>query len=215
MHLLLVEDDLNLGKALVKVLAVDSSITWVRTLEDARQHMRSSAFDLILLDLGLPDGDGCDWLRSLRQRGMQIPVLILSARDEITDRVDALDLGADDYLVKPFEVEELNARIRALARRRSGSAEPNISVGDLTYLPADRCFKLGDRVISLSPMEQKLLATFIYAGSKPVSREKLIRALGADVSANALEVHIHGLRKQLGRDRITTIRGFGYRLSQT
>jgi len=214
MNLLLVEDDLNLGKALVKVLADEYQPTWLRTLAGARQHLDSAEFDIVLLDLGLPDGDGRDWLQCLRQRSRPVPVMILSARDELEDRVQALDLGADDYLVKPFELEELKARIRALIRRQAGSAQPVVSVGNLSYSSLSRRFALNEQTLTLTPMEQRILAMLLNAGTAPVSRDRLMHALGTERSSNTLEVHIHSLRKQLGRDRIATVRGFGYRLSE-
>jgi len=212
MSLLLIEDDLNLGKALLKVLASDYQIEWVRTLAGAKSRFQAEHVDVLLLDLGLPDGDGCDWIRSLRSEGNQTPVLVLSARDEVSDRVHALDLGADDFLVKPFEVEELKARVRVLIRRVTGSAGPRLELGELGYSAEARQFFLANEPIALTPKEHRLLTVLIQAGEKPVSRERLTRQLGAEVSSNALEVHIHSLRKVLGRDRIETVRGFGYRL---
>lgn len=212
MHLLLIEDDLNLGRALLKVLASDYRVEWVRTLAGARSHFPMHSYDVLLLDLGLPDGDGRDWIRSLRAGGHQIPVLIISARDEVSDRIEALDLGADDYLVKPFEVEELKARVRVLVRRQSGSAGPRVVVGNLSYLADAQQFYLDDEPVSLTPKEHRILTLLIQAGERPVSRDRLTRQLGAEVGSNALEVHIHSLRKILGRQRIRTVRGFGYRL---
>jgi DNA-binding response OmpR family regulator len=141
--------------------------------------------------------------------------LILSARDRLDDRVKGLDTGADDYLVKPFEPEELLARIRALLRRKAGSAQPRFVVGALSYAPDAQQFCLDDRPISLSPQERSLLAVLIQAGEKPVSRERLLQqlyGLGDGVDSNTLEVRIHALRRQLGKDRIETVRGIGYRL---
>lgn len=215
MHLLLVEDDLNLGKALSKRLADHARVHWVRTLEAARGHFASGEYDLVMLDLGLPDGDGVAWLREIRSSGAATPVLIVTARDAVDDRVRGLDSGADDYLVKPFEAEELLARLRALLRRGSGSAGPGISVGDLRYEPAERRFHLGAEALSMTPSEHALLEMLIRSGSRLVSRERLARELYGDtdrVDSNAIEVHIHNLRKLIGRERIETVRGFGYRL---
>lgn len=213
MNILLVEDDLNLGKALLKVLGADFHVEWVRTLAHARQRVADSCFDLLMLDLGLPDGDGRDWIRAMRTRGEQIPVMVISARDELSDRVDALDIGADDYLVKPFEVEELKARARAVSRRSMGSAGPEIRHGELCYLIDERRFLLSDHSITLTPKEQEILIILIQAGGSPVSREAFYSRLGADIGSNALEVHIHSLRRILGREWIETIRGFGYQLA--
>jgi DNA-binding response OmpR family regulator len=216
MHLLLVEDDLNLGKALTKRLADHTRVHWVRTLESARGHFAAGEYDLVMLDLGLPDGDGIGWLRELRAANVATPVLIVTARDAVDDRVRGLDSGADDYLVKPFEADELLARVRALMRRGTGSAGPEISVGELRYEPAEHRFSLGTTPLTMTPSEHSLLAALIRSGTRPVSRERLARELYGDsdrVDSNALEVHIHNLRKLIGRERIETVRGFGYRLA--
>jgi DNA-binding response OmpR family regulator len=164
----------------------------------------------------LPDGDGVAWLREIRDRGSTTPVLIVTARDAVDDRVRGLDSGADDYLIKPFEAEELLARLRALLRRGSGSAGPDISVGDLSFEPADHRFRLGTMPLSMTPKEHALLEMLIRSGTRPVSRERLARELYGDsdrVDSNALEVHVHNLRKLIGRSRIETVRGYGYRLA--
>jgi DNA-binding response OmpR family regulator len=170
----------------------------------------------MLLDLGLPDGDGVEWLRSLRAAGSNLPVLIVTARDALDDRVGGLDTGADDYLVKPFEPEELLARIRVLLRRKSGRAQPRLTAGNLSYAAESRQFWLDDQPLSLPPKEHQILAVLMQAGDKPVSRERLMQqlyGLGEGVDSNTLEVHIHGLRRILGRHRIETVRGFGYRIT--
>ncbi len=215
MYLLLVEDDLNLGNALRKLLREQFNVDWVRNLASARSRFAAAEYDVVLLDLGLPDGDGVQWLEAMRTEGCQTPVLILSARDRLDDRVKGLDTGADDYLVKPFEPEELLARIRALLRRKAGTAQPRFSAGALSYAPDAQQFYLDDRPLSLSPQERSLLAVLIQAGEKPVSRERLLQqlyGLGEGVDSNTLEVRIHALRRQLGRERIETVRGIGYRL---
>lgn len=215
MHLLLVEDDLNLGNALRKLLGGHFTVAWVRDLAAARARWDAGQYDLLLLDLGLPDGDGVAWLRELRDAGCQAPVMILSARDGLDDRVAGLDTGADDYLVKPFEAEELLARIRVLLRRQAGTAAPRIVAGDLSYAPDAQQFYVGDEPLRLSPQERQLLAVLIAAAGRPVSRERLTQQLyglaeGGD--SNTLEVRIHALRRLLGRERIETVRGLGYRL---
>ena len=216
MYVLLVEDDLNLGKALSRSLDEHARVHWVRTLEAAKGHFAAADYDLVLLDLGLPDGDGVAWLRELRSRGSTTPVLVVTARDAVEDRVRGLDSGADDYLVKPFDRDELLARMRALLRRQSGTAGPSLAVGDLSYQPAEHRFRLGSTPLELTPSEHELLAVLMRAGTQPVSRERLARQLyGSDerVDSNALEVHIYNLRKLIGRERIETVRGFGYRLA--
>jgi DNA-binding response OmpR family regulator len=214
-YLLLVEDDLGLGQSLLKLLQQRYRVHWVRSLAAARSHFEAGEHDLMLLDLGLPDGDGVDWLRSLRATGNRLPVLIISARDQLDDRVRGLDTGADDYLVKPFEPEELLARIRVLLRRRSGTARPRIEVGALGFAADSHQFYLDDEPITFSPKEHQILAVLIQAGGQVVSRERLTQQLygiGDAADSNTLEVHIHGLRKALGKERIETVRGLGYRL---
>ncbi|MCL4790436.1 MAG: response regulator [Gammaproteobacteria bacterium] len=215
MYLLLVEDDLGLGQALHKLLLRHYRVHWVRSLASARRHFDAAEYDAMLLDLGLPDGDGVDWLRTLRAEGCLMPVLIISARDQLDDRVKGLDTGADDYLVKPFEPDELLARIRVLLRRQSGVAQPRITSGALSFATESRQFYLSDEAVNFSPKEHQILAVLIQAGGKPVSRERLTQqlyGLGDAADSNTLEVHIHALRKVLGKDRIETLRGFGYRL---
>lgn len=218
MFLLLVEDDLNLGATLSRLLRKHYRVHWVRGLAAAKSHFTAAEYDAVLLDLGLPDGDGVEWLEQLRASGCQTPVLIVTARDAVDDRVRGLDTGADDYLVKPFELEELLARIRVLLRRKAGRAHPRFVAGDLSYAAEARQFFLGDEPIGLPPKEHQILAVLIQAGGRPVSRERLMQqlyGLGEAADSNTLEVHIHGLRKLLGKERIETIRGFGYRLAVT
>jgi DNA-binding response OmpR family regulator len=216
MFLLLVEDDLNLGNALAKLLRRHYRVHWVRNLEAARSHIATADYDAMLLDLGLPDGDGVEWLRSLRAADCNMPVLIVTARDALDDRVGGLDTGADDYVVKPFEPEELLARIRVLLRRKSGRAQPRLTAGDLSYSAESHQFWLDGKPVRLTPKEHQILAVLMQAGDKPVSRERLMQqlyGLGDGVDSNTLEVHIHGLRRILGRHRIETVRGFGYRIA--
>ncbi|MCO5108211.1 MAG: response regulator [Burkholderiaceae bacterium] len=216
MRVLLVEDDRMIGQAVQTALRQDGyAVDWVRDAETADTALSTADFDLVLLDLGLPDGDGLQWLGTLRAAGCRTPVLILSARDRLDERVQGLDSGADDYLVKPFEAEELLARIRALLRRGSGGAQPLIEAGALSYDPETQQFHLDDLPLGLSPQERSLLAVLIRAAGRTVSRERLLLqlyGLGEGVDSNTLEVRIHGLRRQLGKERIETVRGLGYRL---
>lgn len=215
MFLLLVEDDLNLGNAVLKLLSQHYRVHWLRTLAAAKSHLAAASYDAMLLDLGLPDGDGVEWLRELRAAGLAIPVLIISARDALDDRVGGLDTGADDYVVKPFEPEELLARIRVLLRRKAGSAQPRLTAGDLSFSADAQQFYLRDEPIDLPPKEYQVLAVLMQAADKAVSRERLqqqLYGLGQGVDSNTLDVHIHMLRKLIGSERIKTIRGFGYRL---
>lgn len=216
MHLLLVEDDLSLGRALLRLLERHYRVQWVRHLDAAKRCFATAEYDVMLLDLGLPDGDGVEWLRSLRARDCRTPVLIVSARDAPEDRVQGLDTGADDYLVKPFDAEELLARIRVLIRRKSGTAGPRFTVGNLSYAPEASRFFLNGAPLELPPKEHQILAALIQSGEKPVSRERLIQQLygsGDGAGSNTLDVYVHGLRKVLGKHRIATVRGFGYRLA--
>lgn len=215
MYLLLIEDDLSLGRVLSRLLAQHYRVDWVRTLAAASAQWRAAEHDLVILDLGLPDGDGMDWLAGLRAGGSGVPVLIVSARDALDDRVHGLDAGADDYLIKPFEADELMARVRVLLRRGSGRATPALSAGALSFLPDKQRFLLDGEPLALPPMAYQLLAVLMAAGDRPVSRERLERqlyGLGDGSDSNTLEVHVHALRKLIGRERIETVRGFGYRL---
>jgi len=215
MYLLLVEDDLDLGNALLKLLGARYRMDWVRNLKAAQAHLEAGSYDLMLLDLGLPDGDGLTWLRDLRRAGRELPVLILSARDALDERIEGLDTGADDYLVKPFEPDELLARIRVLQRRQAGSAAPLLVSGALSFDPQQQVFRLGDALLEFAPMEQRLLIALLQSGGKPVSRERLLQqlyGLGPAAESNTLTVHIHALRRALGATRIETVRGYGYRL---
>ncbi len=215
MYLLLVEDDPNLGRALEKLLKPLYQVEWLRTLTETRSHVAVADYDVVLLDLGLPDGDGVDWLRAMRTKNWMTPVLILSARDALDDRVRGLDTGADDYLVKPFEADELLARIRVLLRRQSGVANPCLTLGELSFVAERQQFYLRGEEIALPPKEYQILAVLMQAATRPVSRERLLQqlyGLGDGVDSNALDVHIHSLRKLVGKDRIETRRGFGYRL---
>ena len=215
MYLLLVEDDPNLGRVLEKLLKPHYQVEWVRTLSEASSYIAAANYEMVLLDLGLPDGDGVDWLRKMRNKNWMTPVLILSARDALDDRVQGLDTGADDYLVKPFEADELKARIRVLLRRQSGVANSQLLCGDLSFAPELQQFYLAGQEISLPPKEYQVLAVLMQAATKPVSRERLFQqlyGLGDGVDSNALDVHIHAIRKLIGKDRIETRRGFGYRL---
>lgn len=215
MNCLLIEDDLALGRVLQKIVAGRYHADWVRRLQDADRMLTDSSYDILLLDLGLPDGDGLDWLARLRKSNSDIPVLILTARDGLESRVHGLDTGADDYLIKPFESEELLARMRALLRRRIGHSAPVVRCGDLAYDQNHDQFMLNDQPLVLSAMEHNLLTGLLMARGRPVHRDQLLQRLyGAShgIESNALDVHIHSLRRQIGRDRIETLRGMGYRL---
>jgi DNA-binding response OmpR family regulator len=175
MYLLLVEDDLKLGTSLSKLLKQHYRVNWVRNLESAKSHLGTAEYDVMLLDFGLRDGDGVSCLHSLRASGCNTPVLIVTARDGLDDRVRGLDTGADDYLVKPFEPEELQARIRVLLRRKSGRAQPLLSVGNLSFDAESHRFFLDGEPIGMPPKEHQILAVLIQAGERPVSRERMLQ----------------------------------------
>ena len=215
MYVLLVEDDLRLGQVIQKIVSAHYRVDWVRTQEQAKRQYQAARYDLILLDLGLPDGDGLDWLKHLRQEKADLPVLILSARDALDDRVSGLDTGADDYLVKPFEAEELLARIRVLLRRQEGRSHTLEQFGALCYDAKTQQFSLDQQPLSLPQKETQLLQLLFEAGGNQVHRERLLQrlyGLSNDSESNTLDVHIYTLRKAIGKARIETVRGFGYRL---
>ena len=214
MRLLLVEDDLMVGEAVRKGLRLDGfAVDWVQDGSAAEAAAAQEDYAVMLLDLGLPKKNGLDVLKSMRARGNRIPVLILTARDAVSDRVAGLDAGADDYLIKPFDLDELAARIRALLRRQSGRAAPLIEAGGLTLDPATHEVLLEGRKINLSAREFALLRAFLDRPGAVLSRAQLEEKLyGWDdsVESNAVEVHIHALRKKLGGDFIKNVRGVGY-----
>jgi DNA-binding response OmpR family regulator len=214
MRLLLVEDDPLLGDGLRAGLSQEGySVDWFREGRSAEAALKSEAFDLLVLDLGLPDMSGLALLKQLRERGETVPVLILTARDAIDDRVAGLDSGADDYMVKPFDLDELAARLRALLRRHSGRASAAIRHGELVLDPAAHRVTLAEKPVELSPREYAVLHLLLENRGKVMSRSRLEESLyawGEEVESNAIEVYIHHLRKKLGTSLIRTIRGVGY-----
>lgn len=219
MRLLLVEDDRIIADAVVRALRKTGyAVDHLATGTEADAALQSEQFDLVILDLGLPKMSGIDVLRRLRARKSAIPVLILTAQDGIEDRVRGLDAGADDYMVKPFALPELEARIRALVRRGSGNAA-GFAIGELTYDPAERVARHQGVILDLSAREAALLETLLNRAGRLVSKEVLVDQLcgwGEEVSNNAIEVYIHRLRKKLEVSgvRITTVRGLGYCLEK-
>jgi two-component system response regulator QseB len=214
MRLLLAEDDTMIGTSVQQGLQQDGfTVDWLRDGRAAELALENDVYDVLLLDLGLPRKVGLDVLRTLRQRGNRMPVLILTARDAVADRVRGLDAGADDYLVKPFDLDELAARVRALVRRQSGRAEPIIQVGGLTLNPATHEATLHGKPIALSAREFALLQAFLNRPGSVLSREQLeekIYGWGKEIESNAIEVYIHSLRKKLGPEFIKNVRGVGY-----
>jgi two-component system, OmpR family, response regulator QseB len=214
MRLLLVEDDRMLGASLQAGLRQQGwAADWVRDGEAAEEALRGEPYDVVLLDLGLPRKGGLEVLRGLRRRGQAVPVLIVTAQDAVPDRVAGLDAGADDYLVKPFDLDEVAARVRALHRRSGGRAEPRLEVGALSMDPAGHEVSLGGAPVALSAREFALLQALLERPGRPLSRAQLEERLygwGEEVESNAVEVHVHALRKKLGAGWIRTLRGVGY-----
>lgn len=216
MRLLLVEDDAMIGEAIREGLRREGfTVDWVHDGESASQVLRMEAFDLLLLDLGLPRKGGLEVLTAARADGQELPVLIITARDAVSDRVQGLDAGADDYLVKPFDLDELAARIRALLRRKSGRTAPAIEHRGVVLDPARHSVTRNGRAVALSPKEFALLQLLMERPGTIHSRARIEERLygwGEEVESNAVEVHIHGLRRKLGADYILNVRGVGYRV---
>ena len=214
MRILLVEDDELLGDGLAAGLRhCGYSVDWLRDGESARTALATEEYAALVLDLGLPRLDGMSLLRGLRTAGNAIPVLIMTARDSTWDKVGGLDSGADDYLVKPVDLDELAARLRALARRASGQSTPLLRAGEVELDPAARRVRLRDEPIDLSAKEFAILEMLMRNAGRMISRAQLEAALygwGEGVESNAVEVHIHHLRRKLGADLIRTVRGIGY-----
>jgi two-component system response regulator QseB len=193
------------------------TVDWVQDLESAAMALDLENFMLVVLDLGLPDGSGLELLKMLRAKRRQLPVIILTAWDAVQDRIRGLDCGADDYMVKPFELEELSARIRALTRRSRGEGTPIIRSGDLSVNPAEMRVFRNESPLRLSRSEYTLLMTFLQNIGKILTEQELETALYGwekGIESNAVQVHIHNLRKKIGPGIIKNIRGFGYRMEK-
>lgn len=214
MRILLVEDDTMIGEVVLDALRrEDHAVDWVRDGVQADTALATTEYDLLLLDLGLPRKDGLAVLRSLRARGQRLPVLIATARDAVAERVAGLDAGADDYIVKPYDLHELLARVRALVRRAHGRAEPAYEWGDVRIVPATREATRAGRPVQLSAREWAVLEPLIARPGRVLSRQQLedkLYAWGEEISSNAVEVYIHGVRRKLGAGLIENVRGLGY-----
>ena len=214
MRVLLVEDDVMIAQGLDTALRqMGAAVDWSRDGERAAAALRAAAFDLVLLDLGLPTRDGISILRELRQRGDATPIIILTARDDIQSRVAGLDAGADDYVVKPFDLDELGARIRSVQRRAAGRGDPVIQHGDIRLDPVTRTVEHRGGAVGLSAHEYSVLEALLQRPGAVLSRSQLEDRLygwGQPIGSNAVEVYIHGLRRKLGTDCIRTLRGVGY-----
>ena len=216
MRILLIEDDPGLGGAVRDQIAAEGHVPDLApTLAYARDLLATMPYDLILLDLGLPDGRGIDFLRSLRAKGSVTPVMILTAHDRITERIEGLNAGADDYMVKPFDLAELSARIAAVARRYAGNPNPLITLGRLEIDLAAHAIHGPDGQIDLSQREWIIFEALLQRPGQIVSKSQIedqIYAFDSEVESNTIEVYVSRLRKKLGKDVVQTLRGLGYRL---
>lgn len=218
MRVLVVEDDPMIGRAVLSGLRDSGYATdWVRDGVEAELALSSGGYDAALLDLGLPRREGLDILKGLRRDNQDLPVLIITARDAVSDRIAGLDSGADDYLVKPFSLEELLARIRAVIRRRVGRASPEIHYGALILDPVRRVVRLRGKPVELSAREFAVLEALLQEPGAVVSRQKLEEAVygwGEEIESNTVEVHLHNLRRKLAPELIRNLRGVGYRVAK-
>lgn len=218
MRVLIVEDDKLLGEGLCAGLKQEGyAVDWLMDGNQVKHVLQVEPFDVVVLDLGLPGCDGMELLEWMRKNRMEIPVLILTARDTPDDKVQGLDLGADDYMTKPFDLVELLARLRALIRRSRGRATPVIEWGELVLDPSRHSVSFAGQPVELSPREYAVLETLLEHGGRVVSRSRLAESIyswDSDIESNALEVYIHHLRKKLAPDLIRTVRGVGYMLRE-
>jgi two-component system response regulator QseB len=214
MRLLLIEDDVALGEGIHQALSREGyTVDWVKDGTSALHALLSEGFDLAILDLGLPKLDGLTVLKRLRDSGSALPVLILTARDATEDRIVGLDAGADDYLIKPFDLSELKARLRALLRRSAGRARVIIEHAGISLDPTSQQVTYQNEPVSLTPKEYQLLYELLSPPGRVMTRERLIQLLygwNEEAESNTLEVHIHHLRKKFSTELIRTVRGVGY-----
>jgi len=221
MRILLVEDEKLLGEAIAKSLSLAGYATdWVERAADALHALVIENFDLLILDIGLPDGDGYEVVRHLRQRGQMLPVLILTARDALEDRVRGLDLGADDYLIKPIAMAELHARLRALIRRQAGIGSSCFRIGRLELDIAGKRAGLDGKMLDLSGREWSVLEYLSTHEKRIVSKEQLIQAISGwdqELSSNAIEAYVHRVRIKINGAGVVirTVRGLGYMLEES
>ncbi len=218
MRVLLVEDDTVLGAGVRdQIKAEGHSVDWVTRLDEAGDYIAAAAYDLVLLDLMLPDGRGLPFLQALRKKGDVTPVIILTALDQISDRIDGLNAGADDYMVKPFDLTELSARLAAVARRYTGNPNPLVELGELEVDLAAKSVRRAGKLLALTAREWVLFEGFVQHPGQIISKAQLeerLYAFDIEIESNTIEVHISRLRKKLGREKIETVRGMGYRLGE-
>ena len=216
MRVLLIEDTTGLGEAVRDQIRDDGhAVDWVQSLSFAEACVKATSYNLILLDLMLPDGNGFDFLKSLRKSGNSTPVIILTARDQVSDRIEGLNAGADDYLIKPFDLSELSARVGAVARRYRGDPNPLVKIGHLEIDLSEHRIKANGQAVELTAREWALFEGFVQRPGTLLSRSQLedrLYQFGAEIESNTIEVYISRLRKKLGRDVIITVRNMGYHL---
>lgn len=215
MRLLLVEDDKQLGKATAEGLRIAGfAVDWFQNAEDAALAIKSTSFDLIVLDVNLPGQSGLNWLKNLRSANIILPVLLLTARDALRHKIEGFDTGADDYLVKPFDLDELIARCSALIRRAQGRASPVIAAGDVTLNTQTRQVLKGGEPILLSGKELAILEILMNAKGHTVSKQRIEEKIydweSTGIESNTVEVHISSIRRKLGKELVKTMRGVGY-----
>jgi len=217
MRVMLIEDDAVLGEAIRDHIAsLGYGVDWMQRLGDARDAFATVSYELLLLDLNLPDGRGIDFLQELRRKGSAVPVIILTAQDQIAARIDGLNSGADDYLVKPFDLSELAARASAVARRYQGNPNPLVNRGGMEFDLARRFVSVAGKAVDLTAREWAVLERLLRSSSGIVSKSEIEDSLyefGAEIDSNAVEVYVSRLRRKLGKDTITTVRGVGYKVS--
>lgn len=216
MRVLLIEDTTGLGEAVRDQIRDDGhAVDWVQSLSFAEASVKATSYNLILLDLMFPDGNGFDFLKSLRKSGNSTPVIILTARDQVSDRIEGLNAGADDYLIKPFDLSELSARVGAVARRYRGDPNPLVKIGHLEIDLCEHRIRANGQAVELTAREWALFEGFVQRPGTLLSRSQLedrLYQFGAEIESNTIEVYISRLRKKLGRDVIITVRNMGYRL---
>lgn len=216
MRVLLIEDDKSLGRAVRDHLVnQNNAVDWAETLEDAYAAVSTTRYDFILLDLRLPDGSGLDFLKNIRTKNLTSPVVILTAHDQISERIEGLNSGADDYIVKPFDLYELTARIGAVARRTNGLSKSEIKIGSMTLDMENKRIFIDNKEVELSAREWAIIEHMASHPNMLVTKAQLedtIYAFGSEVESNTVEVYISRLRKKIGKDRIKTHHGRGYSL---
>jgi len=217
MRVLLVEDEPHIGSAVQEhVRVAGHAVDWVQQIGAADDAMHIVPYDALLLDLHLPDGRGLDFLRRIRRRGDSLAVVILTARDQVSDRIEGLKAGADDYLVKPFDLDELNARLQAVARRYHGKALPTIQLGPVELEPESHLARIDGKPVEVTAREWAVLDVLLRRPNSTISREAIedaLYAFGSEIESNAIEVYISRIRRKFGRDFIRTVRGLGYSLT--